>query len=172
MFWHGVRLERWTPQGFAELQADIQKRKKLEEKMARIERRLNKANRALRRKHGLSSTRTSEIDISNLPPPSWRPLDPEYVMNSAGVSPLLSSGYGNTARFRTHTHATISYTANAPEKARFAEIDEIVDNNMSNNIVGPHKKKAAEFTVFAEAAGRLGINLSATGHDTNAYELH
>ena len=96
---------------------------------------------------------------------------PRICNEFAGVSPLLSSGYGNTARFRTHTDATISL-CERPEKARFAEIDEIVDNNMSNSIVGPHKKKAAEFTVFAEAAGRLGINLSATGHDTDAYELH
>jgi hypothetical protein len=158
--------------GFANLQADINEKKKLEQKMLRIERRLKKANRALRRKHGLSSTRTSEIDVANLPPPSWRPLDPEYVMNSPGVSPLLSSGYGNTARFRTQTDVSIAYSANAPERVRFAEIEEIIDNSMSNNIVGPHKKKAAEFTVFAEAASRLGINLSATGHGTDAYELH
>jgi hypothetical protein len=156
-----IRSAKEEARGFLELAKELEKRNILEQKLKRVERKLEKAAKALLRKRGIGSARSS---AKNLPPPSWRPIDPNYIMNSVQVAPLMSSGYGNTARFRTHYDATITRTAECDEAPRMKELNMIIDN-------GPHGKVAAEFTTFAEAAAQLGINLCATGHDTAGNEL-
>ena len=142
-----MRSAKEEAHGFRELTKELEKRNALEQKLKRVERKLEKAAKALMRKRGIGSARSS---AKNLPPPSWRPVDPNYIMNSVQVAPLMSSGYGNTARFRTHYDATITRTAECDEAPRMKELNTIIDN-------GPHRKVAAEFTTFAEAAAQLGI---------------
>ena len=69
---------------------------------------------------------------------------------------LISSGYSQTARFKTYSQFSLDYTANCPERPKFAKLERIID--------GKNKKQSAEFTLFVEAAHRLGINLNAVGH--------
>lgn len=141
---------------FKSLQRQLRKREKLMKKMARIEKSMKNVQESLMRKHGIRNKDLGKSTGGNTLPPSWRALDPTYVMNSPGVSPLISSGYSQTARFKTYSQFSLDYTANCPEKDRFAELEKIID--------GKNRKQAAEFTLFVEAAHRLGINLNAVGH--------
>jgi hypothetical protein len=141
---------------FKSLQKQLRKREKLVKKMERIEKSMKKAQENIMRKHGIRNRDIGKSTGGNTLPPSWRAIDPEYVMNSPGVSPLISSGYSQTARFKTYSQFSLDYTANCPERPKFAKLERIID--------GKNRKQSAEFTLFVEAAHRLGINLNAVGH--------
>ena len=141
---------------FKSMQRQLRKREKLLKQMARVEKSMKNAQENIMRKHGIKNKDLGKSTGGHTLPPSWRALDPEYVMNSPGVTPLISSGYSQTARFKTYSQFSLDYTANCPERPKFAKLERIID--------GKNKKQSAEFTLFVEAAHRLGINLNAVGH--------
>ena len=83
---------------FKSLQRQLRKREKLLKKMARIEKSMKNVQENIMRKHGIRNKDLGKSTGGNTLPPSWRALDPTYVMNSPGVSPLISSGYSHVLK--------------------------------------------------------------------------